>query len=102
MTLENKFDEEAYNKQNEKLSEMDYASNEDIFVHEKHISLDENGIPIYDDNLNEYDMEMNMDVPGADSDDSLEEIGSEDEENNYWSLSDNDDDHEENNDDIIN
>ena len=29
---------------------------------------------------------MNLDVPGSELDNSEEKIGSEDEENNYWSL----------------
>ena len=41
-----------------------------------------------------------LDIPGAELDDDLEEIGSEDEENNYYSLGgDNHDDLEENHDD---
>jgi hypothetical protein len=32
-----------------------------------------------------------LDIPGSELDDELEEVGNEDEENNYYSLSDNDD-----------
>lgn len=35
--------------------------------------------------------EDDLDIPGAELDDDLEDIGEEDEENNYYSLSDNDD-----------
>jgi hypothetical protein len=35
--------------------------------------------------------EDDLDIPGSELDDDLEEIGNEDEENNYYSLSDNDD-----------
>jgi hypothetical protein len=101
MSKDNNFDEEAYKSQNEQLNEMNYAPDEDIFVHQDHISLDENGLPIYEINSSEYEMEMDLDVPGSDYDNLQEQIGSEDEENNYWSLSDNDDDHEEYNEDII-
>ncbi|UYW02503.1 hypothetical protein K5I29_06385 [Flavobacterium agricola] len=94
-------DKQKYEQQNEQLREMDYAPNEDIFAHEKHIRLDENGEPVYDENLDDYDMEMGLDVPGSDYDNQQEEIGSEDEENNYWSISDNEDDHEEINEDLV-
>lgn len=36
-------------------------------------------------------IEDDLDIPGSELDDDLEEIGNEDEENNYYSLSDNDD-----------
>lgn len=35
--------------------------------------------------------EDDLDIPGTELDDDLEETGNEDEENNYYSLSDNDD-----------
>lgn len=35
--------------------------------------------------------EDDLDIPGSELDDELEETGNEDEENNYYSLSDNDD-----------
>jgi hypothetical protein len=35
--------------------------------------------------------EDDLDVPGSELDDDMEDVGSEDEENNYYSLSDNDD-----------
>lgn len=53
---------------------------------------------IYDDTIENYEMEMDLDVPGSNYDNMQEVIGSEDEENNYWSLS----DHEETNEDLIN
>lgn len=40
---------------------------------------------------NRRDEEDDLDVPGSEFDDEQEEIGSEDEENNFYSLSDNDD-----------
>ncbi|HLP72191.1 MAG TPA: hypothetical protein VK155_04750 [Bacteroidales bacterium] len=40
---------------------------------------------------NRRDEEDDLDIPGSESDDEQEEIGSEDEENNFYSLSDNDD-----------
>jgi len=42
-----------------------------------------------------------LDVPGVAADDAMEEIGSEDEENNFYSRSDNADNHEERNDDLV-
>jgi len=87
------------NEQNRKLREMDYNPAEDIFNQEDVVPLDGDGEPIT--RGDDYDMEMDLDVPGSDDDNEMEEIGSEDEENNYWSTSDNDDDHEEENDDLI-
>jgi hypothetical protein len=42
----------------------------------------------------EEELEMDLDVPGADLDNFEEFIGSEDEENNYYSLDDQDEDGE--------
>lgn len=92
--------EDNRKQQDRNLREMDYNSEDDIFNQEEHISLDENGNPIYDENVEDLDMEMNLDVPGSNEDNAMEEVGSEDEENNYWSLSDQDD-HEEENDDLV-
>lgn len=47
-------------------------------------------------------LEMDLDVPGAELDDKNEEIGEEDEENNYYSLGgDNHEDLEENDSDLV-
>lgn len=92
--------EDNRKEQERNLEEMNYDAKDDIFNQEKHISLDENGNPIYDENLEDYEMEMDMDVPGSDEDNDMEEVGSEDEENNYYSLSDQDD-HEEDNEDLV-
>ncbi|WP_332025402.1 hypothetical protein [Kaistella sp.] len=46
-------------------------------------------------------MDDGLDIPGTTADDAMENIGSEDEENNYYSLSDNEDNHEETNDDVL-
>jgi hypothetical protein len=89
-------------EQDRKLEQMDYNPSEDIFKQEKHISLDGDGNPILDEDLDEDDkIDKGLDVPGTEDDDEMEEIGSEDEENNYWSTSDNNDDHEEENDDVL-
>lgn len=98
-------DKNSKQEQDEQLREMNYDSSEDIFEQQKEVAMDENGNVIEEGNLrdqNFYDgMEMDLDVPGSDLDDKQEGIGSEDEENNYWSLSDQDD-HEEENEDLIN
>lgn len=49
---------------------------EDIYQREPHVPLQ----------LPEETDGMDLDVPGAELDDSNEEIGEEDEENNYYSL----------------
>lgn len=88
------------NEQDRRLEQMDYSPDEDIFNKQKHIPLDGDGNPI----LSEEDddkIDKGLDIPGVEDDDEMEEIGSEDEENNYWSLSDNADDHEEENDDVL-
>lgn len=93
--------ENNINEQNERLERMDYDPNEDIFKREKHISLDGDGNPIFDEYADDDKIDKGLDIPGAEEDDKMEEIGEEDEENNYWSLSDNQDDHEEENDDVL-
>ena len=93
--------EKKINEQNKRLEQMDYNPNEDIFKREKHISLDGDGNPILDEDLDDDKIDKGLDIPGAEDDDEMEEIGEKDEENNYWSLSDNEDDHEEENDDVL-
>ncbi|MDM1557342.1 hypothetical protein PYS58_05790 [Chryseobacterium indologenes] len=93
--------ENNINEQNKKLESMDYDPNEDIFKREKHISLDGDGNPIFDEDIDDDKIDKGLDIPGTEDDDEMEEIGEEDEENNYWSLSDNEDDHEEENDDVL-
>jgi hypothetical protein len=72
-----------------------YPSSEDIFSQfkEEDINLDLNSKenPVKAGKKNEKDFEEDMtgsdlDVPGAELDDDQEDIGSEDEENNYYSL----------------
>ena len=93
--------ENNINEQNRKLEQMDYNPNEDIFKKEKHIPLDGDGNPVLDEDFDEDKIDKGLDIPGAEEDNEMEEIGAEDEENNYWSLSDNEDDHEEENDDVL-
>jgi hypothetical protein len=92
--------ENSEQEQDRRLEQLEYSSSEDIFNREKHIPLDGDGKPIEDEEA--YDsLDKGLDIPGVDDDNDMEEIGSEDEENNYWSLSDNEDDHEEENDDVL-
>jgi hypothetical protein len=72
-------------EQNQKLEQMNYNSSEDIYNQDDKLSLDIDG-NIENPNVETDDMEMNLDVPGSELDNSEEKIGSEDEENNYWSL----------------
>ena len=76
--------EDNLKEQNQKLEQMNYNSSEDIYNQDDKLSLDIDG-NIENSNI-EDDMEMNLDVPGSELDNSEEKIGSEDEENNYWSL----------------
>lgn len=55
-----------------------------------------------DSEWNEMDLDLehpgdDLDVPGAELDDEQEDIGSEDEENNFYSIGDDDDDNSEKN-----
>lgn len=78
-------------QQDENLRELKYPRDEDIFNQEKRVPVDENG-ETRTEEFEEDDMEMGLDVPGSELDNDQEEVGSEDEENNYWSLG--GDDHE--------
>lgn len=55
---------------------------EDIFLKSQKVTLDE----IPNEEPLQHQQEKDSDVPGAELDDRQEEIGSEDEENNYYSL----------------
>ena len=88
-------------EQNENLKEMNYSPENDIFNQEEAISLDGDGNPILHPQQNVERLGDNLDVPGSSADDTMEEIGSEDEENNFYSRSDNADNHEEINDDLL-
>jgi len=71
----------------------EYDRNEDIYskaMHEDEIDP-ENIYKIKDPGYEENSFEDDLDIPGTELDDDLEDIGEEDEENNYYSLSDNDD-----------
>ena len=76
-------------------AKLGYPPDEDIFVRsEKFLFIEEAGDAIigndktnlYDGNEKDPSTDEGLDVPGAELDDATEEIGSEDEENNYYSL----------------
>ncbi len=89
------------NEQNENLKEMNYSPENDIFNQEEHVSLDGNGNPILNEKTDQERLGDDLDVPGSSADDAMEAIASEDEENNFYSLSDNEDNHEETNEDLL-
>lgn len=95
--------ENSEQEQERRLEQRDYQPSEDIFNQEDHIPLDGDGRPVYDEKeeADEDKIDKGLDIPGVEEDDAMEEIGAEDEENNYWSVSDNDDDHEEQNDAVL-
>jgi hypothetical protein len=93
--------EDNIQEQNENLKEMNYSAENDIYNQEEATSLDGNGNPILNEKPSLEKVGDNLDVPGSAADDAMEAIGSEDEENNYYSRSDNKDNHEERNDDIL-
>lgn len=59
-----------------------YPENEDIFEQEKRVP----GEKVGQEEEAERSLDDGLDVPGSELDDAQEEIGSEDEENNYYSL----------------
>ncbi|NGM66745.1 hypothetical protein [Sphingobacterium sp. SGR-19] len=60
-----------------------YPENEDIFEQEERILSDRVG---QEEEERGRSLDEGLDVPGSELDDAEEEIGSEDEENNYYSL----------------
>ncbi|MGI9525717.1 MAG: hypothetical protein ACR2MS_01260 [Weeksellaceae bacterium] len=80
---------DSLKEQNEKLKEMNYPEKEDIYNQEDHIPLDANGNPLNDSNKRDT-IDMGLDVPGSEYDNNMEDIGKEDEENNYYSGADQD------------
>jgi hypothetical protein len=75
-----------------------YPANEDIFnkfQEEKDINpedtskpkeLNSAGVAIEEIDLNDEHPGNDLDVPGSELDDEMEDVGSEDEENNYYSI----------------
>lgn len=70
----------------------EYEKEDDIYSKARHEEeIDPEDIRGTKDFSTEDSIEDDLDIPGSELDDDLEEIGEEDEENNYYSLSDNDD-----------
>lgn len=78
-------DGETKKTQDENIERMDYPKSEDIYNQVPHISIDSEEAPEYLHETTE-EMDNNLDVPGSELDNDQQRIGSEDEENNYWSL----------------
>lgn len=73
----------------------EYSKEEDIYANAEEEELDPDAIysqkrPVASSKTS-LDESDDLDIPGTELDDEQEEIGSEDEENNFYSLSDNDD-----------
>lgn len=69
------------------------AGTEDEVLNEAALdSTDNDGDPLNEGSFGREVSGDDLDIPGADEDDSDEELGEEDEENNEYSLSDNNDD----------
>lgn len=96
-------DKATENEIEKNLEQLDYPTSEDIYNHEekiKNINPDNitNGKTIDqkegESNESRFNIDKkdklgdDLDVPGSELDDQQEEIGSEDEENNYYSESD--------------
>lgn len=79
-----------------------YGPGDDIYAHEKKLELTEEGDESDDDLGYEVNPGGDLDVPGSETDDADEKVGSEDEENNYYSIgSDNHNKLEEENEDDV-
>ena len=64
-----------------------YDKKDDIYNREEEIHLDEEGQLLNEQQVHkEKRLGDGLDIPGAELDDANEEIGEEDEENNYYSL----------------
>lgn len=61
--------EDNLKEQNQKLEQMNYNSSEDIYNQDDKLSLDIDG-NIENSNIETDDMEMNLDVPGSELDNS--------------------------------
>jgi hypothetical protein len=65
----------------------EYSAEDDIYSNEEKIELDGSGEDVKKTKRSAKDrLSGDLDVPGSELDDADEEIGEEDEENNYYSL----------------
>ncbi|WP_427875026.1 hypothetical protein [Flavobacterium sp. MMS24-S5] len=98
---EDKLDEIKDEQIEKNLENMDYPANEDIYNQEERLEerledidpQDISGERIINNDNHEWKQNSDkigndLDVPGAELDDAQEDVGSEDEENNYYSESD--------------
>lgn len=69
--------------EDEKFPLPEYPAKEDIYSRDEEEPYDESGVK---KQKLKSSLDEGLDVPGADLDDENEEIGEEDEENNYYSL----------------
>ncbi|AYO57561.1 hypothetical protein CO230_05150 [Chryseobacterium sp. 6424] len=90
-------------EQDQRLRDMDYSPENDIFNQEEHVPIDGDGNPILDETPPVTDVGDILDVPLPEDEEGvvMDGVGPEDEENDFYSLSDNADDHESDNDDIL-
>ncbi|WP_410686314.1 hypothetical protein [Chryseobacterium sp. R2A-55] len=77
---------EKNKSQERQLENMNYPPGEDIFSQEERVSIDGDGVPETAETPVTKNLDDGLDVPGSELDDEQEQIGEEDEENNYWSL----------------
>ncbi|MFD2939964.1 hypothetical protein [Flavobacterium notoginsengisoli] len=94
---EDKLDDIKDDQIEKNLENMDYPANEDIYNQEERLEdidpQDISGERIVNNDNHEWKQNSDkigndLDVPGSELDDTQEDIGSEDEENNYYSESD--------------
>jgi hypothetical protein len=63
-----------------------YSADEDIYNNEKKEPIDSDGHIGIEGKKTDPSLDEDLDIPGTELDDSDENIGEEDEENNYYSL----------------
>jgi hypothetical protein len=63
-----------------------YSEEDDIYNRAKKAPLEEDELPVKGQKKHEPSLDDDLDIPGAELDDADEELGEEDEENNYYSL----------------
>ncbi len=94
---EDKLDDIKDEQIEKNLENMDYPANQDIYNQEERLEdidpQDISGERIINNDNHEWKQNSDkigndLDVPGSELDDTQEDIGSEDEENNYYSESD--------------
>lgn len=87
MAKQNKNPKKGDNKEEDLPGYPEYPNEDDIYNREKESPIENSDDPkTRRVKGEETSMEDNMDVPGGELDDENEDIGEEDEENNYYSL----------------